>query len=214
MAELPGTSSRQRWTLVLVCTAAFMLLLDVTVVSVALPSIQRDLRASLPDLQWVSAAYALVLAVLLLPAATLGDRLGRRRLARGVCLRPFRHEDASWVYDNGASQRSGRVRVAVRHGDRGCTAGRADSHNLTGSVLVGRQRPRLHPLARRLSTARTRSDDLDDAVRAFLALALTSAGREREAGSVVLAGLAPHLTRYNRSLAAYAKALVEPGTAE
>jgi MFS family permease len=80
MAEVPGTSSRQRWTLVLVCTAAFMLLLDITVVSVALASIQRDLRASLPDLQWVSAAYALVLAVLLLPAATLGDRLGRRRL--------------------------------------------------------------------------------------------------------------------------------------
>ncbi|MFL6046793.1 MAG: MFS transporter [Propionibacteriaceae bacterium] len=73
-------SSRQRWTLVLVCAAVFMLLLDITVVSVALPSIQRDLRASLPDLQWVSAAYALVLAVLLLPAATLGDRLGRRRL--------------------------------------------------------------------------------------------------------------------------------------
>jgi EmrB/QacA subfamily drug resistance transporter len=57
-----------------------MLLLDITVVSVALPSIQRDLGASLQDLQWVSAAYALVLAVLLLPAATLGDRLGRRRL--------------------------------------------------------------------------------------------------------------------------------------
>src|SRR5512133_1273757 len=80
MAELPGTSSQQRWTLVLVCTAAFMLLLDITIVSVALPSIHRDLHASLPDLQWVSAAYALVLAVLLLPAATLGDRLGRRRL--------------------------------------------------------------------------------------------------------------------------------------
>src|ERR1700758_2260383 len=57
-----------------------MLLLDVTIVSVALPSIQRDLHASLPDLQWVSAAYALVLAVLLLPAATMGDRLGRRRV--------------------------------------------------------------------------------------------------------------------------------------
>src|ERR1700758_4730795 len=80
MAKVAGTSSRQRWTLVLVCTAAFMLLLDITIVSVALPSIQRDLHASLPDLQWVSAAYALVLAVLLLPAATLGDRLGRRRL--------------------------------------------------------------------------------------------------------------------------------------
>src|SRR2546423_14618157 len=80
MAEVPGMSPRQRWTLVLVCTATFMLLLDITVVSVALPSIQRDLRASLPDLQWVITAYALVLAVLLLPAATLGDRLGRRRL--------------------------------------------------------------------------------------------------------------------------------------
>ena len=80
MTEVAETTSRQRWTLLLVCTAAFMLLLDITVVGVALPSIQRDLHASLPDLQWVSAAYALVLAVLLLPAATLGDRLGRRRL--------------------------------------------------------------------------------------------------------------------------------------
>src|ERR1700723_448191 len=80
MAEPSGMSSRQRWALALVCTAAFMLLLDITIVSVALPSIQRELHASLPDLQWVSAAYALVLAVLLLPAATLGDRLGRRRL--------------------------------------------------------------------------------------------------------------------------------------
>src|SRR6201985_2024243 len=80
MAESQAVTSRQRWTLVLVGTAAFMLLLDVTIVSVALPSIQRDLHASLPDLQWVSAAYALVLAVLLLPAATLGGRLGRRRL--------------------------------------------------------------------------------------------------------------------------------------
>src|SRR5258705_11411500 len=80
MAEVPGMSSRQRWTLALVCTAVFMLLLDITVVSVALPSIQRDLHASLPDLQWVSAAYALVLAVLLLPAGTPGGRLGRRRL--------------------------------------------------------------------------------------------------------------------------------------
>ncbi len=80
MAKSPGMSSRQRWTLLLACTAAFMLLLDITIVGVALPSIQRELHASLPDLQWVSAAYALVLAVLLLPAATLGDRLGRRRL--------------------------------------------------------------------------------------------------------------------------------------
>src|SRR6201981_2686540 len=86
MPEVPKTSSRQRWTLALVCTAAFMLLLDVPMGSGALPSIQRDLRASLPDLQWVSAAYALVPAVLLLPAATLGDRLGRRRLFLAVLV--------------------------------------------------------------------------------------------------------------------------------
>jgi hypothetical protein len=47
-------------------------------------------------------------------------------------------------------------------------------------------------------------DDLDDAVRAFLALALTSVGRDREAVSMALTALAPHLTRYHRSLAAYA----------
>ena len=101
MAEVPGMSSQQRWTLVLVCTAVFMLLLDVTVVSVALPSIQRELRASLPDLQWVSAAYALVLAVLLLPAATSGlppvARGHWRHVLAGrvpplvICHRPGRH---------------------------------------------------------------------------------------------------------------------------
>ncbi|MEU5692931.1 tetratricopeptide repeat protein [Actinosynnema sp. NPDC020468] len=53
------------------------------------------------------------------------------------------------------------------------------------------------------------SDHLDDAVRAFLALALVDAGREREAASLALAALAPHLPRYQRSLAHYARALVE-----
>ncbi|PRY37949.1 tetratricopeptide repeat protein [Umezawaea tangerina] len=52
-----------------------------------------------------------------------------------------------------------------------------------------------------------RPDDLDDAVRAFLALALTGVGREREGVAMALTALAPHLTRYNRSLAAYAGAL-------
>ena len=51
------------------------------------------------------------------------------------------------------------------------------------------------------------SDDLDDAVRAFLALALTSVGRDREAVSLALTALAAHLPRYNRSLAAYAREL-------
>lgn len=54
------------------------------------------------------------------------------------------------------------------------------------------------------------SDHLDDAVRAFLALALVDVGREREAASLALAALAPHLPRYQRSLGNYARLLVEP----
>ncbi|MBA3690436.1 MAG: tetratricopeptide repeat protein [Actinobacteria bacterium] len=52
------------------------------------------------------------------------------------------------------------------------------------------------------------SDALDDAVRAFLALALSGIGREREAVSVALTALAPHLTRYNRSVANYAEEIL------
>ena len=54
------------------------------------------------------------------------------------------------------------------------------------------------------------ADPLDDAVRAFLALALVDTGREREAVSVALTALAPHLPRYQRSVAGYARLLVEP----
>jgi tetratricopeptide (TPR) repeat protein len=53
------------------------------------------------------------------------------------------------------------------------------------------------------------SDELDDAVAAFLALALADAGREREAAGLALGALAPHLPRYNRSLTNYAKDLAE-----
>jgi EmrB/QacA subfamily drug resistance transporter len=71
---------RKWWTLVLVSVATFMLLLDVTVVNVALPDIQRELHASLSSLQWVIDAYSLMLAAFLLTAGSLGDRLGRRRV--------------------------------------------------------------------------------------------------------------------------------------
>jgi tetratricopeptide (TPR) repeat protein len=54
------------------------------------------------------------------------------------------------------------------------------------------------------------SDDLDDAVSAALALALADTGREREAVSVALVALAPHLPRYQRSMGNYARALLEP----
>src|SRR5215203_789577 len=71
---------RKWWTLLLVSIATFMLLLDVTVVNVALPDIQRELNASLSSLQWVVDAYSLTLAAFLLTAGSLGDRLGRRRV--------------------------------------------------------------------------------------------------------------------------------------
>jgi len=68
------------WTLVAVCTGVFMLLLDITIVNVALPNIQAELDASLSDLQWVIDAYALSLAALLLTAGSLADLYGRRRV--------------------------------------------------------------------------------------------------------------------------------------
>src|SRR3954468_13185449 len=72
--------ARKWWTLIAVCVATFMLLLDITIVNVALPSIQRDLNAGLSSLQWVVDAYALTLASFLLVFGSLGDRLGRRRI--------------------------------------------------------------------------------------------------------------------------------------
>jgi EmrB/QacA subfamily drug resistance transporter len=75
-----GLVASKWWTLVAVCTGVFMLLLDITIVNVALPDIQRDLGASLSDLQWVIDAYALTLAALQLTAGSLADRYGRKRL--------------------------------------------------------------------------------------------------------------------------------------
>lgn len=68
------------WTLGAVCVAIFMLLLDVTVVNVALIDIEADLGASFSDLQWVIDAYALTLAAFLLTAGSLADLYGRRRV--------------------------------------------------------------------------------------------------------------------------------------
>ena len=69
---------RKWWTLIAVCVAIFMLLLDITVVNVALPDIQRSLHSSFSDLQWVVNAYALTLAAFLLTSGSLADLFGRR----------------------------------------------------------------------------------------------------------------------------------------
>src|SRR4051812_49550535 len=80
MTGEPEQPDRRWWTLGAVCVATFMLLLDITIVNVALPDIARDLRSSFTDLQWVIDAYALSLAALLLTAGSLADLLGRRKI--------------------------------------------------------------------------------------------------------------------------------------
>jgi EmrB/QacA subfamily drug resistance transporter len=67
-------------TLLVTCFGLFMVLLDASIVNVALPTIQANLHANLSDLQWIIDAYTLPLAVLMLTAGTLGDRFGRKRL--------------------------------------------------------------------------------------------------------------------------------------
>jgi EmrB/QacA subfamily drug resistance transporter len=80
-------TSRQRWILALAALAAFMTALDTLVVSTALSTIRRDLGASVGQLEWTVNAYNLSFAVLLMTAAALGDRFGRRRLlAAGIGL--------------------------------------------------------------------------------------------------------------------------------
>jgi EmrB/QacA subfamily drug resistance transporter len=78
---------RKWWTLIAVSTGVFMLLLDITIVNVALPKIETAFRASLSDLQWVVDAYALTLAALLLTAGSVADLAGRRIVfATGVVI--------------------------------------------------------------------------------------------------------------------------------
>jgi EmrB/QacA subfamily drug resistance transporter len=72
--------NRRWWTLAAMCFALFMIMLDNTVVNVALPSIQEDLGASLSGLEWTVNIYTLTFAVLLVTGGRLGDILGRRRM--------------------------------------------------------------------------------------------------------------------------------------
>src|SRR4051812_28503303 len=72
--------TRTGWTFAVVSLALFMITLDNLVVTTALPSIRVDLGASIEGLEWTVNAYTLSFAVLLLPAAALGDRFGRRRM--------------------------------------------------------------------------------------------------------------------------------------
>jgi EmrB/QacA subfamily drug resistance transporter len=80
-ASRPPTLTRaQAWALVLASAASFMVVLDLLVVATALTTIRRDLHASIGELEWTVNAYTLTFAVLLLTAAAVGDRFGRRRV--------------------------------------------------------------------------------------------------------------------------------------
>ena len=83
MAVQMNDKGRLRWVVVLTAVGSFMAALDTLVVASALTTIKRDLGASLTDLEWTVNAYNLSFAVLLVPAAVLGDRLGRARTYAG-----------------------------------------------------------------------------------------------------------------------------------
>src|SRR3954471_22101411 len=71
--------ARRWWTLLVLCTSLIVIVLDNTILNVALPTLVRDLNASTSQLQWIVDSYVLVFAGLLLTAGSLGDRYGRKR---------------------------------------------------------------------------------------------------------------------------------------
>jgi len=79
-AKIFAEENRRWWTLGALCFALFMIMLDNTVVNVALPAIRADLGISVSELEWTVAAYALTFASLLLTGGKLGDLLGRRKI--------------------------------------------------------------------------------------------------------------------------------------
>ena len=79
-ARLFAEENRKWWTVASVSFALFMIMLDNTVVNVALPAIQRDLWIGVSELEWVVTGYALSFAVLMLTGGKLADMFGRRRI--------------------------------------------------------------------------------------------------------------------------------------
>src|SRR6188474_3868131 len=79
-AKIFDPENRKWWTLGAVAFGLFMIMLDNTIVNVALPSIQRDLDIGISELEWVFNGYALTFGVLMLTGGKLADMLGRRRI--------------------------------------------------------------------------------------------------------------------------------------
>jgi MFS transporter, DHA2 family, multidrug resistance protein len=90
-------SARRWWALIAIAASMLVVGLDLTVLSLALPTISGDLHASTSDLQWISSSYSLVLAAAILPAGLLGDRYGRKRVLL-IALALFGISSAACAY--------------------------------------------------------------------------------------------------------------------
>ena len=145
--------NRRWWTLAAMCFALFMVMLDNTVVNVALPSIQRSFDASLSSLEWTINAYSLAFAVFLVTGGRLGDIFGRRKVFLiGVVV--FAAASATigfaptegWLVASRAVQGRGRGADDARHA--------LDHHQ---HVPARRARPRDRHLGRRVAPSPSRS---------------------------------------------------------
>ena len=98
------SSPRERWlALAVLCASLLVIVIDNTIVNVALPSLVRDLDADVSELQWVVDAYTLVFAGLRLVAGAVGDRFGRRRtLLWGLAV--FGVASAAAAYSGGIDE--------------------------------------------------------------------------------------------------------------
>jgi Flp pilus assembly protein TadD len=139
------------------------------------------------------------------------------QMARLTSERPA--DDAIAAHElGGAYDSTGHSDLAVPHYRRALELGLDESRHRQAVIQLASSLRNLGQASESVALLETerdaRSDDLDDAVRAFLAFALIEVGREREAASIALEALAPHLPRYQRSVKNYARELLPSSKAE
>ena len=157
--------NRPWWALIGSCIGLFLLMLDSTVVALALPAIQHDLDASASSLQWVMNAYLLTIAVLVVTAGRLGDMLGRKRIfviglcvfAAGSVISATAGDDTAIIAGRvaqGIGRRAAALALARDHERRlpRLPAGAGDRHLDRGVLDRARGRAAVRRAARRGST--------------------------------------------------------------
>ena len=142
--ERPSLTRTQAWTLGAAGTGSFMVVLDLLAVSTALPEIHSSLHASVGTLAWTVNAYTLSFAVLLVTAATLGDRWGRRNLyAGGLALFALSSAACALAPDT-ATLLAARRPGCGRRGDHAAGAGAAQRRVPGTATRLGVGHLRLH----------------------------------------------------------------------